>query len=491
MSLFARLFKGSTIYAATNFLQRGVTFLLLPLYTRYLSPADYGVLAVVTSVVSFIIAISTLGLSGSVSRFYFEYRDEPEALEIYWGSIITFVALLSATSSLVLLALGDRLLAPVLGQVPFWPLMALGVLTAAFQPMATLFTNIMQTTERAKQFARFSLAQFAFSVTATLVCVVWLRWEVFGALAATLLTAVVFYGVALLLLRDTFRVGIHRPYLVEALHYSLPLVPHVLAMLVASTSAKLMINGLIDPAAAGLYTLGLNLASALTILAASINRAYAPLYMDTRTRDEPEALDELRQIGLLLIVVYSLIACAIAAFTPEILWAFTTAAYAPAAVVTPFLVLSAVLLGCYYLFVLALFHEKHATKTIAIATGFGAALNLSLLWLLLPAAGLVGAGLASLLGQLGTTVMVAVIARRCERVRWNYGRIGAVVATGGAAGLLLQALDPGLLWPVAVGAKLTILAGLVPTLSLAAWGQPLYLLRNGIRLWHRLRGRKA
>ena len=85
----------SAIYTATNFLQKGTAFLLLPLYTLYLDPAAYGVLAIVTAINGFLSLAFTLNLMSAVTRFYFEYRDQPAMLAEFWGSVLTFVMLLS------------------------------------------------------------------------------------------------------------------------------------------------------------------------------------------------------------------------------------------------------------------------------------------------------------------------------------------------------------------------------------------------------------
>ncbi|MBS3962529.1 MAG: oligosaccharide flippase family protein [Sandarakinorhabdus sp.] len=65
--------SNSAIYAGTSLLQKGLAFLLLPLYTLYLDPQAYGVFAIVTAVHGLLSIVFTLGLTGAVTRFYFEF----------------------------------------------------------------------------------------------------------------------------------------------------------------------------------------------------------------------------------------------------------------------------------------------------------------------------------------------------------------------------------------------------------------------------------
>src|SRR5688572_33311670 len=67
-----RLFDRSAIYALGLLLLRGMTFLLIPLYTRYLDRAEYGIVAVATSVTAVLAVLGPLSLHGALARLYFD-----------------------------------------------------------------------------------------------------------------------------------------------------------------------------------------------------------------------------------------------------------------------------------------------------------------------------------------------------------------------------------------------------------------------------------
>ena len=64
--------KGSLIITISNLLIKGVTFFLLPLYTRYLTPKMLGVSDSVTTFTGFVFPILVLGLDSAFSAFYFD-----------------------------------------------------------------------------------------------------------------------------------------------------------------------------------------------------------------------------------------------------------------------------------------------------------------------------------------------------------------------------------------------------------------------------------
>ena len=69
-----QVFKNSAYYMIASLLPTAVGFLMLPIYTRYLTPDDYGVVALVLSLQSFLPLIMTLQVHNSILRFFFDYN---------------------------------------------------------------------------------------------------------------------------------------------------------------------------------------------------------------------------------------------------------------------------------------------------------------------------------------------------------------------------------------------------------------------------------
>src|SRR4029078_3103872 len=66
--------KTMGIYTVTNFFGKGLSFLLLPLFTnpKYLSPADNGLLSLFSQAIIFLVPFISLGLLQSASVDYFK-----------------------------------------------------------------------------------------------------------------------------------------------------------------------------------------------------------------------------------------------------------------------------------------------------------------------------------------------------------------------------------------------------------------------------------
>ena len=64
-----RILQNSAIYIVIMILQKGISFFVMPLYTAFLNPSDYGILGVVSSVSSLMAVFITLGLEAAAASF--------------------------------------------------------------------------------------------------------------------------------------------------------------------------------------------------------------------------------------------------------------------------------------------------------------------------------------------------------------------------------------------------------------------------------------
>jgi O-antigen/teichoic acid export membrane protein len=481
MSLIQRLGKSSIIYTTTTILQNGIAFFLLPLYTRYLTPNDYGILAVVNSINGFLTIFFMLSLHGAMTRYYFDYRYEPEKLKAFWGTILTFILIFSVCAGGLLVLLGEILFKPVIGKIPFWPFVALGIGVVMFQPFFTIYLTLLQTRERAGQYAVFSLSQFIINLALVITLVVFAGWGAEGPLTASLITAVLFFIVAIYALREDIQFGISKPYLKEALRYSLPLVPHSLASQISNATGKLFLNYFVNTGSAGLYNIAFMFGSIIGVASDGVNKAYVPISMGILTTKKKEELDHLRNIVTFLVVMYCLLGSLISFFSKEAIFLLTTEAFYTSYMIVPFLAFYFVLGGIYYILVNILFFVKNATKFVAIGTGIGAVSNILLSWVLIPKYGLFGAAAATLFAQVMGTLFIGLIGRPFEVIRWDYVKFSSLFLLSAVFSFFSLVLRDVHTWTL-MGVKTLGLIVLFFLLNFIAWRDPYFLIGHGRKI---------
>ena len=474
----------STLYTLTNLFQKGAAFLLLPLYTLYLDPHAYGVLAVVTALNGFLAVAFTLALTGAITRFYFEYRDDPALLAEFWGTIITFVTLLSLVMGGLLLVVGEWLLRPLLGEIAFWPYAALGVLATLFQPFFLTFLAVLQTRNQGGRYALISLGHFVTLTLVTIALVVGLGWGVTGALTASLVAAATFFVLAMWALRRDFRLCLRWRHLRPALAYSYPQIPHAVAGQVTAYADRLVLNANLGAGPTGIYAVGAMVAMVVEVAAQSVNRAYVPLGMEALKRRIPAELGQFRALGSLIVAAFCQLGATIGAFSTEIVLLLAAPAFRDAAAVVPWLAFIGVASAIYYLLVNILFFERDAAKFLPIGTLTAAGLSVLMAIFLVPRFGMFGAAVSALVAQVCATLLIGAIAARFDPVSWDYRRYGAAFAIGLACSVWLGSLPeaPSLSTTLIKCAGLVALAAVLGGLF---WRRPLILYEALLRLARR------
>src|ERR1700676_1846948 len=87
-TLALRLVRGSFIYALASFATKALNFVLFPLYPRFLSPADYGIISLSETIAVALMAVLGLGLDAGMRRLYFQYVNDPPQLKRYMSSVL-------------------------------------------------------------------------------------------------------------------------------------------------------------------------------------------------------------------------------------------------------------------------------------------------------------------------------------------------------------------------------------------------------------------
>lgn len=181
LTSFRRLGRDSLIYTSGSVLSRAVSFLLLPLYTRYLTPGDYGVLQLLDMTLDISFIIFTAGMTAGMSLFYFQATDKQERNDIVRTAFVLEVSL-SLVGAVVLFMLAPGVWKVVLrgaGEVLLVRIVAinfvLGILSAV--PMM-----LLQIRQRPQTIITINLMRLGAQVALNVLFLVVLKQGVAGIL---------------------------------------------------------------------------------------------------------------------------------------------------------------------------------------------------------------------------------------------------------------------------------------------------------------------
>lgn len=422
-----RILHASTVYGLSNLGIRALNFLLLPVYTRFLSPTNYGIIALAETLAAFFAGILSMGFDAAIQRQYFRHVDEPGILNDYIGSVLKFALAVESIFVVLVLAVGPWL------QHALFPYssvqyryFALAMVTAT----ATLFFNyrlvLCQTERRPWAYAGLAFLLFALTASLCLWLVVFARRGVTGMLGGKLLAAFASLVVALFLARPLFRSSFRWTYVRETLSVGMPLVPHFLMALGLVTADRFILVHYRDLREVGLYTVAYTLGMIMSLITMSLNQAWAPVYYEVaKTGDAGRRL--LSDLCSGLIVILTAIACFGALVAQPFVAHFLDHRYLAAGRVVPWIIGAYLAHSLFSMFSIAAIQATR-TKLIMAGSFVGLAINTVLNFALIPRWGMYGAAYATLVGYVAEAVVMYLLAQHSYRLQYDLPRAFAAVS---------------------------------------------------------------
>ncbi len=449
-----RISSQTLIYGLGDAATRVAALLLLPIYTRLLSPDDYGKLAICTLFATVMGLILDFGQRTTFFRFYFD-NDEPAARRRLTGTVLIFLLVSAAVMLLPLIWFFPGLASPLVKDVALFPLIQIALLTTFFDLGSTIPFAIFRAKQYAVQYAVLSLARFLISVSLGVTGVVILRWGVLGLIYANLATSVLFFMICLALTAREIEWTVDLSLLRRLLRFGLPLVPAGLAYWALNLSDRFFLQKYADLGQVGIYALSYSIAGVLHMIMGWFNTAYAP-YCYSLAKDQ-NARTVYASMMVYSLTALTLIGLGLSLLAPEILAVLTPPQFHGAARVIPLVVLSYLFFEMYYLISFGL-DLTMKTSYAPIIIGIGALINLILNLILIPRFGMMGAATATVLSYMLLPVIEYPIVQRFYPVAYEWWRLLKLFVVSIGIYLAGMYLKTGRVWVDFAASVLLLLA---------------------------------
>ena len=421
MSDKGKVLKNSFLYTFSSLLVKAIGFILLPVYTLYLTPEDYGITNLInsfTNVATFIVAFS---LYSAVIRFYADYKDDNEKLKRFHGTVVVFVSI----SGIIFVSLGfilhKLLISWFFEGIAFYPIIVIALLTISFVCLHNIHQNIMQGMQQGKKLTIINLLVFGLQVCLNLLFIGVFKLGAVGVLLAALIINIGYFIYMLFDLQrnNLVTLCLDMKILREALKYSVPLMPHSLSTNIASFVSRVFINNSGSLASVGLYSVASQFSVIIDTVQASVNKAFAPWFYDVMSKNDGERKGEAVSLSRFLLILYSLLYMGIGLFSQEAIILLTNERYIMAWTAIPILVIAFSVKSIYYFYVNVLFYYKDAARKIFIATITGSFADITLALGLVPHYGMYGAAVAFLIAKIIVVTIVIVMSKKYDDIGYK------------------------------------------------------------------------
>jgi O-antigen/teichoic acid export membrane protein len=338
-----RVGRHTLVYAVGVLLDRSIAFVMLPVYTRFLTPSDYGVMELIGMTLDVIAMLGGARIAMGIFRYYHKAESERERNAVVSTALWTLAASYTAVGLATFLA-ADLIARLVFGTGEHAGLIRLAATSLACSSLMIAPLTWLQARERSTAFVTSQIAQAVLQLGLNLLLLVHFDLGVRAVFISSLVTKLVL-GLALAGYLVS-RVGFHftRSATRDLLRYGIPLIGMQMATFIATFGDRYFLQHSADTAAVGLYSL----AYQFGFLVASVGYMPFALIWDTvrfsvaKREDRDEVYARAFLFLSLMLVSFAL---AIVLFVDEILAVMTTPAFHPAARFVPVIVIAYVLQG--------------------------------------------------------------------------------------------------------------------------------------------------
>jgi len=449
-----RLLRTGAAYQTAELVAKAIAVLTLPLYTRHVDRAGYGAYQTLFTAVILASIFLRAGVGEAFLRFYFldhdnERRDRiarTATATVAWSTTVAAIlaAVFAGELSQLLLGYRDASLfdAAVVG---LW----------AFTNLEMAYAQL-RVDERAATYLRASIANVVMTVAFTIALVVFAdegaRGLLLGNFGASAIVVLCLWWV----LRRRFSLRVRGEDLRAMLRFGLPTVPADASVYALQVADRFYIYRSYSHAAAGEYSIALQLATVVFVFVRGFQYAWPPLAYSIEHDRHAARLYSL--VTTYFLLATGVVVAAVALLGRWLVRLLAAPEYFGAHTALPWLALAWTLYGLY-LIMLAITARMRATSRNVPAALLGLAVNLVLLVLLVGPSGadlgIAGGGLALCGAYLAMIAAMHLLTRRLFDVRFDWARLGAL-------GLLLGAVSVS-------GELLLPTSGLVGILTRTLW----------------------
>ena len=438
-------------------LRRALSVITMPVFTRYLSTAGYGVLAIVGSMQNMLEVFYEMGLGSAATRFYYDAADDRQRRRLF-ATLLVFSSVVTAALTGLLFLIGPMVWSLVGGEIPFYPYLALTLGGVFLGNFGVLPRVLFRVCNRVPTFFRLSLAQAVLTVALSLVFVIWMEMGPLGPVLATFVVAALFTGVYLAYLWPWVKGAVDWRTARKALVFGAPEIPLRWGRWALRASDRLILRHFTSLSIVAFYSVGTSVAKMpFDLVGNGIHWAIVPFFYATATQEsEKRSTTLFARIATYNFLILVALGLATIVFAHEFIMILASARYASAEQVVPLVVAASLLEASFYIPSKGLYLKKKTAWLLPLFL-VPAAIDIGLNFVFVPLYGMVGAAWSMFLGYSVMITLTIIVSQRVYPIPYEWGRIVKVLVAGLVVwGVSLALPETG--WAARIVAKVAVLA---------------------------------
>jgi len=412
--------KNSSIYLGAEIINKSIPFLLLPIFTQYLTPSDYGIIASFNSFVAFTSIFIGLSVQGAINVNFFKYTKDK--LKIY---IVNAILLLVITTIIVFFIVFtfETQISEKLYLDNQW--LYIGVIIAFAQFISLLNLTLWIAEKRPKEYSLYQISQTIVTAMITLSLVVAYNLGWTGQLISIIITSLSFSLLSLYLLfkREYFTFKYEKESMNDLLKFGIPLIPHTLSGWIITSGDKILLLIMVGASATGLFTIGYQISMIMGVLVTSFHKVWNPYIYEKLSLKEIDIKIKIKIVKftylyfiLIIILVFFLNEMA-----KYIFLVLLAKEYTDSYKFVIYILISFGFNGMYFMVVSYIFF-MHKTKELAKITFSSAILHIILSYTFISLYGSIGVAYSGIMSYFIMFILVWRLSHKVYPMPWLFWR---------------------------------------------------------------------
>ena len=405
--------RDTLILAFSSSINKYLSVILIPIYTRFISPEGYGVISIIAIASAILVTLTTLALTNGISRYiYYFDKEQVTKDEVIWSPLI-FITILSLFVVSFLLLFSNEISMMIFGVTDFSYVIRISLITLFFSNFNSTGIAILVFEKKVYEVLKLNIIQIFFTTVSSLILLILFDRGLNGIIEAGLICQVLLLPFVYFLCLKNYKICFNNEILSKQLKFSLPLTIAIFAFFFIDSSDRYVLSIFLPLSEVGLYNIGYQGALFIMILVDGFSLSWPPFYYSNNKNGEGQLICSkvfyaFLHIALIFVLFVSL-------FAPIVLELLTPYEFHNAYSIVPYVVFAYALKGPYIIFLMGLL-MKNKTGLQLIIEIFAALLNIILNIYLIQKIGREGAALSTLASYLFMVFAAYVVVQRLNPI---------------------------------------------------------------------------
>lgn len=390
-------------FSACSILQKGISFIVVPIFTRILTTEQYGTYSLYLSWLQILTIITSLYLYyGVFTNGMNKYdTDRDRYISSMQGLTLTITAIVFAIFFVTQNAWSD-----ILGLAPH--LIFLMFVEMAVTPALSFWSGRQRFEYKYRKLVIVTLCKSIVNPILGLIMVSLAEDKATARILSVVIVEICFCGVIMIYQFLKGKCWIDKKYWKFALGMAIPLLPHYLSGMILNKGDQIMISKMVSTSAVAFYSVAYNIGMLVQIFTNAISNSFTPWIYQRIKADKYEKIPETINFLMLLVAAISL---GLMLLSPELVLLFGSSGYASAAYVIPPVAASVFFIFLYNILATPQFYFEK-TSFLMVSSILAAVVNLGLNYIFIKQYGYVAAGYTTLVCYVLYSIGHAIISRK-------------------------------------------------------------------------------